>query len=236
MTMTRRFALGLAALAMTLTLAACGGGGEAEQAKAFQEFLQTRILDKKGIRMPRPTEEQRTAFGRFATDYDVIVKFNDTLSDAMGTKLPEIMRRGNVTSAALLVERRDDVAAAREALAGVNKTMESALAEANAAKEKINQPDGLKSVYDSAYAKLVSVPAATVPPVWKALDEALGVSVELADFLIANKAKFQFNGPGVQTGDAKLLAEFNEHIGAMRKAGDSVNEAQRTMRKLISGE
>ena len=45
--------------------------------------------------MPRLSEEDRKSFGRFSKDYDVIVTFNDTLTDAMGTKLPEVMRRGN---------------------------------------------------------------------------------------------------------------------------------------------
>lgn len=235
MNITRRFALTMAALTLALTLAACGGG-EAEQAKTFQDFLQTRILDKKGIRMPRPTDEQRAAFGRFAQDYDVIVKFNDTLSDAMGSKLPEIMSKGNITSLAQLADRRADLAAAREALVEVNRTMEAALAEANAAREKLSQPEGLKAVYDQAYAKLVTRPAETVPAVWKALDNALGLSHDMAAFLDVNRAKFEFNGPMAQTRDPRVLAEFNKHAEAMRGAATSINEAQQTMRKLVQGE
>lgn len=235
MALTRRFAMTLAAFAMAVALTACGGG-EADQAKAFQEFLQTRILDKKGIRMPRPTDEDRAKFGRFAADYEVIVKFNDAMSDAMGAKLPDIMRRGNIMSIAQLVERRGDVAAAREALVGVSKTMETALAEANAAKAKLNQPEPLKAVYDQAFAKLVTHPAETVPGVWRALDNALGLSLDMANFLEANRAKFEFNGPMVQTRDRKLLAEFNKRAEAMRGAAQSINEAQTTMRKLIQGE
>jgi hypothetical protein len=235
MTMTRRFALALAACALTLTLAACGGG-EAEQAKSFQDFLQTRILDKKGIRMPKPTDEQRAGFGRFAADYDIIVKFNDTMSDAMGTKVRDIMQRGNITSIAQLVERKGDVAAAREALSEVSRTMEGARAEADAARAKLNQPEPLRAVYDQAFAKLVTTPADTVPAVWRALDNALGLSLNMADFLDTNRAKFEFNGPMAQTRDPKLLEQFNVHAQAMRGAADSIREAQRTMRNLIEGE
>ena len=56
--------------------------------------------------MPRPTDEDRAKFGRFAADYDVIVKFNDAMTDAMGSKLPAIMRRGNISSVAQMVEHR----------------------------------------------------------------------------------------------------------------------------------
>lgn len=235
MTLTRRAAMTFVSFVLAFTLAGCGGG-EAEQAKSFQEFLQTRILDKKGIHMPRPTDEQRASFGRFAADYDIIVKFNDAMTDAMGNKLPDIMRRGNITSISQLVERKADVAAAKDALTGVSRAMESALADANAAHAKLNQPETLKGVYDQAYARLVTTPAETVPGVWKALDNALGLSLDMANFLDANRAKFEFNGPMAQTGDRKLLEEFNKHVEAMRGAAQSINEAQRTMRKLIEGE
>lgn len=235
MSLTRRFAMTLATLAFAVALTACGGG-EADQAKAFQEFLQTRILDKKGIRMPRPSEEDRAKFGRFAADYDVIVKFNDTMTDAMGTKLPDIMRRGNITSISQLVERRTDIAAAREALTTVSGAMQTALADAQAAQAKMTQPEAVKAVYDQAFARLVTEPAAVTGAIWPVLDTALGKSVAFAEFLAANKAKFEFNGPMASTRDAKLLAEFNTHVEALRSAGTEVNQAQNAMRKLITGE
>lgn len=235
LTLTRRIALTMAAVAVVAILTACGAD-EAGQAKAMQEFLQTRILDKKGIRMPRPTDEERAAFGRFAADYDIIVKFNDAMTDTMGQKLPGIMRRGNITSIGQLVERRADVASAREALTEVSRTMQTARGEADAARAKLTQPEPLKTVYDQTYAKLVTTPADTVPGVWRALDNALGLSLDMANFLDANKAKFEFNGPMAQTSDRKLLEEFNKHAEAMRGAATSINEAQSTMRNLINGE
>ena len=232
---TRRAFATAAVLAIATVLIACGGG-EAEQAKSFQDFLQTRILDKKGIHMPRPTDEDRAKFGRFAADYDVIVKFNDAMTDAMGSKLPAIMRRGNISSVAQMVERRDDIAAAKDELLKVDAAMRAALEEATAAKDKMNQPESLKSVYAQAFDRLVAEPAAVTGRIWPELDKALGLSLGFADFLIANKAKFEFNGPMVQTRDRKLLEEFNKHVEGMRGSASSINEAQRAMRKLISGE
>jgi hypothetical protein len=235
-TMARRIAYTLAALAVMVVLAACGGPSETENAKALQDFLQTRVLDKKGIRMPKPSDDERATFGRFAADYDVIVKFNDTMSDAMGQKLPDIMRRGNITSVAQLIERRADVAAAREALGNVSAAMSGALEAAATAKAALNQPEGLKAVYDQAFARLVTEPAAVTGKIWPEMDKALGLSVAFADFLAANKTKFEFNGPMVSTRDAKLLAEFNGHVEGMRGSAQGINEAQSAMRKLVYGE
>jgi Protein of unknown function (DUF3053) len=233
---TRRLAFAVVAAMFAGALAACGGPNEADQAKALQEFLQTRILDKKGIHMPKPNEEQKAKFGRFAADYDVIVKFNDTMSDAMGEKLPGIMRQGNITSVSQLVARRADVAAAREALSGVSATMQGALETANTAKSKLTQPEPLQAVYDQAYARLVTEPAAVTGKIWPELDKALGLTVSFADFLAANKDKFQFNGSMATTRDAKLLAEFNTHVEGMRVAAQGINQAQSDMRKLMYGQ
>ena len=45
----------LLALALPLVLAACGSK-EPEQRAAFTQFLQTRIVDKPGVRVPKLTE------------------------------------------------------------------------------------------------------------------------------------------------------------------------------------
>lgn len=119
---TRRAVLTSAALGVVMALAACGPS-EAEQAKAFENFLQTRILGKKGLRMPRLSYEERKSFGCFSSDYDIIVTFNDTLTDAMGTKLPDVMRRGNITSVSALIGRKNDIVAARDALSTLSKAI-----------------------------------------------------------------------------------------------------------------
>ena len=47
------------ALALPLLLAACGDK-EPEQRAAFTQFLQTRIIDKPGVRVPQLTAEERS--------------------------------------------------------------------------------------------------------------------------------------------------------------------------------
>ena len=46
------------ALALPLLLAACGDK-EPEQRAAFTQFLQTRIIDKPGVRVPQLTAEEK---------------------------------------------------------------------------------------------------------------------------------------------------------------------------------
>ena len=106
---------------------------------------------------------------------------------------------------------------------------------ADAARAKIKQPDGLKPVYDQVYAKLVTQPAEAVGGMLPTVEQALTKSIAFAEFLGANRAKFQFNGPMVETADTKLLAQFNAHVEGMRASSGGVNDAQRKMRALIQG-
>ncbi len=72
--LSRRAVAFVALIAVAGGLGACGGSEE-EQRKAFIQFLQTRIVDKPGVAIPRPTAQEKIAFGRYAADYDVILNF-----------------------------------------------------------------------------------------------------------------------------------------------------------------
>ena len=54
-----------------LLLAGCGGN-EGQQRAAFTEFLQTRILDKPGVHLPRLSDEDKAHFGPYADHYAII--------------------------------------------------------------------------------------------------------------------------------------------------------------------
>ena len=49
-------------VAFSFALVACGNK-EADQRKAFTTFLQTRVLDKPGLRVPVPSPEEKASFG-----------------------------------------------------------------------------------------------------------------------------------------------------------------------------
>ncbi len=67
------------ALSGALLLTGCGAS-ERSQAAALEAFLRTRVLDRQGIAVPRPTPEERQSFGRFAADYDIILAFHDQMN------------------------------------------------------------------------------------------------------------------------------------------------------------
>ena len=84
----------LLALALPLVLAACGSK-EPEQRAAFTQFLQTRIVDKPGVRVPKLTEEEKKSFGDYAAQYAVITDFNAAM-DASVKPMGNLMQKGAV--------------------------------------------------------------------------------------------------------------------------------------------
>ena len=94
----RRISLTLASIAFAaLFLAGCGGN-DGQQRAAFVSFLQTRVLDKPGVHVPRLTDEERARFGPYADQFAVITDFNKTMDQSISPKLSEAMRAGSITS------------------------------------------------------------------------------------------------------------------------------------------
>jgi hypothetical protein len=70
-----------AVLLIAFGLAACDS--EPTHRKAFIEFLQTRIVDKPGVHVPKPNAEQSAAFGPYAKHYEVITEFHAGLDQVV---------------------------------------------------------------------------------------------------------------------------------------------------------
>jgi hypothetical protein len=218
-----------------LGLAGCGPG-EAAQAAALQRFLQTRVLDRQGLAVPRPTENERSSFGRFAADYDVILAFHDRMSGAVIPGIGDVVRRGSFNRAQDFLDRRADIAAAREAMRTMAATLDGALAAAAAAKAELRQPDALKPTYDQAFARTVSTPTEVMRSVMPAADDIFAQGLAFSDFLSANRADFKLEGPVVETSKADLLEEFNRRAQGLQAAGETLLSAQRRLQVVLRGQ
>jgi hypothetical protein len=221
-------------LVFSFMLAACGSK-EAEQRAAFIEFLQTRVLDKPGLRVPTPSDEQKASFGDYAKHYAVITDFNEGMNKSVGQPMGEVMVKGALRSIADLSSRRDDLKAAKDGLAGLRKALDQQLAKADAARAQLKQPDDLKQVYDKAYEKTVSAPAATFKEVFPALDTVFDGALAVGDYLQQNKSKIQVSGSSVTVTDPAVQAELNKMLQNLNGQSAAINAAQRKMQAMVRG-
>ena len=136
------------------------GDEEATQCKAFIEFLQTRIIDNPGIHVPALTEEQMKSFGGYTQDYGILLRFNDGRDKNVSPRAQQVFHN-MMRFPSELATRRDNLADATEGMRSLRTTLDTELTSAGSAHAALKQSDELKSVYDKAYDKTVTVRAKT---------------------------------------------------------------------------
>lgn len=223
----------LLALALPLVLAACGSK-EPEQRAAFTQFLQTRIVDKPGVRVPKLTEEEKKSFGDYAAQYAVITDFNAAM-DASVKPMGNLMQKGAVRSLNDVIARRDDIKTVQTALKDMSEALAKEQAKADAARAQLKQPDDLKAVYDKAYAKTVTVPAETFREVLPQISGTLDSSLKLAEYVEAHKAQIDLSGPMPKVQDPTVLAELNKLLQELSAQAQKVQQAQTRLQAVMLG-
>jgi hypothetical protein len=219
--------------ALPLMLAACGDK-EPEQRAAFTQFLQTRIVDKPGVRVPKLTEEEKKSFGDYAAHYAIITDFNAGM-DASVKPLSGILQKGQVRSVNDIVTRREDLKSVRAGLNDMNAALKEHRAKADAAHAQLKQPEDLKAVYDKAYEKTITLPADTFGDVLPQINATYDVTLKIADYVEANKSKIDISGNSVTVTDPAVQAELNKLLQEMNAQAKNVQQAQTRLQAVIMG-
>ncbi|CAB3651853.1 DUF3053 domain-containing protein [Achromobacter mucicolens] len=219
--------------ALPLMLAACGDK-EPEQRAAFTQFLQTRIVDKPGVRVPKLTEEEKKSFGDYAAHYAIITDFNAGM-DASVKPLSGILQKGQVRSVNDIVTRREDLKSVRAGLNDMNAALKEHRAKADAAHAQLKQPEDLKAVYDKAYEKTITLPADTFGDVLPQINATYDVTLKIADYVEANKSKIEISGNSVTVTDPAVQAELNKLLQEMNAQAKNVQQAQTRLQAVIMG-
>lgn len=233
MTLRNRFLVALC-LGVAVLLAGCGSKEPAQRA-AFIEFLQTRILDKQGLRVPKLTEEEKTRLGEYTGHYAVIADFNSGMDAAVGKPMNELISKGQIRSIGDVIARRGDLKTVQDGMVALRTALDKQQATADQARAALKQPDDLKAVFDKAYERTVTTPAATFREVFPAIDATLAQTLRIAEFLDRNAARVKISGTTVQVSDAATLAEFNTMAQALQQRGAELQNAQRKLQAMVRG-
>jgi hypothetical protein len=225
---------GRLAAVLLIAIGAIGCDNEPSQRKTFIEFLQTRILDKPGVHVPKPTTDQTTALGPYAKHYEIITEFNAGL-DHVVTKPLQHALEAAPRSLDQLAPRRKEIAEIRGGMSGIRAALDKQLATADAAHAGLKQPDDLKPVYDSAYDRDVTQPAKAFAEIFPDVDEATNAILALADFLDKHSDKIKVNGPMLQLADPALQPQLRSLIDALRARQEAVQKAQQRLRSVAHG-
>ncbi|MDX3988132.1 DUF3053 domain-containing protein [Achromobacter sp. LC458] len=219
--------------ALPLVLAACGDK-EPEQRAAFIQYLQTRIVDKPGVRVPKLTDEEQKSFGDYAAHYAVITDFNAGM-DASVKPLSGIIQKGALRSLNDIVTRREDMKAAQQSLSDMGVALKDQQTKADAAHAQLKQPADLKTVYDKAYEKTVSLPADTFRDVLPQLNATFDSGLKIADYVEAHKAQIEISGPIVKVNDPAVQTELNQLLQNLNEQAKNLQQAHTRMQALMLG-
>lgn len=231
--LSQRFFSFFLTLLLGVVLAGCSS--EASDRKTFIEFLQTRIIDKPGLNVPRLTAQEEKSFGQYGQHFAVIRDFNGALDTKVATPMGALMSKGMPRNIAELMNRRADLAAMKTITTTLRTSIDTELGKADAARAALKQPADLKVVYDKAYARTVTEPAASVKQVLPAVEDVLASAEKLAAHLDANKASVEIKGSSIAISDPAVLAQANVLMTQMGEKSEAIMAAQRKMTSLLSG-
>ena len=223
-----------AALLLVIGLFACGDG-EATQRNAFIQFLQTRIIAKPGIHVPKLTAEETAAFGDYARHYAVIADFNGKLDQAVSKPLQRAIEAGAPRSLDEIVARRNDIAAVNAGFAQMRAALDRELAAADAAHAALKQPDDLKPVFDAAYERDVTRPAQAMIDIFPDVDDATKGILALADFLTQHRDKVKIEGSMIRVNDPLLQRPLSVLVDSLRTKQEAIQKAKQRLHAVAVG-
>jgi hypothetical protein len=224
-----------ASLALIVSVASCGADEPAER-KAFMKFLQTYVLDKPGVHVPKPTDADIKSFGIYADHYTVITKFTaDPEMMAISGEMGKAIQAGAPRSLQEVVDRRQDVQVVRESMAKLRGALDQKLAGAEAARDALKQPADLKAVFAAAFDRDVGDPARAFRNALPVVDEALAGVQRVAAFIVSNPKGVTISGSTVQVNDPKLRTELNALLEGMNAKSQQLQDHQRRLRVVLTG-
>lgn len=224
----------LACLLATLLLSACGPS-EGDQRKAFIGFLQTEILARSGMRLPRPDAEKLKSFGDYAGHYAVIQRFHERMNTTVAKPMQEATTKGLPRSLEEVVSRKAEIAAVRAGFGQMRAALDAAVAAADSERAGLKQPEDLAKVYGATYARLVSEPAATFREVFPVTDESFAAILALAELIEANRNAIRISGSQIDVRNPALRTKVQAAIGAMGARQSAMTAAQQKLRQSVYG-
>jgi hypothetical protein len=236
MSAINRRAAGFVLLGLLVTALAACGDSEADQRKAFIDFLQTRIVNKAGVHVPNPTSEDTRSFGAYAAHYAIITDFaGNPEMVGIGKKMETVVGKVSVNSVQEFVDHRVEFRTVVDELAKIREIMNRELAKANTAHAALKQPDDLKVVYDKAFDKDVTAPVTGFSEVLPLVDKIATASLKLGDYIDAHRDKVVMAGRSVGGKDAQTQKDISALLKDVSAYRPQFQDAQNRLRATLYG-
>jgi uncharacterized protein (DUF2267 family) len=220
-------------ISVALALSACSGK-EPQQRRAFANLLQAR-LSAEGSPAVSLSPAEASAIGGYADDYAVISDFQLSLRDDVETRFRDLMNEGRKAADVGPVARRGALAQARDAAVALAQLLRDDLAKAEAGKAALELPADLKPIYDKAFEKNVSDPAAAFLEVLPTVGQTFAADVAIADFIAAHPGQLEVSGTVILVHDPSIQGQLNQLIDELNEKSRQISAVQGKLQAVING-
>ena len=230
----RRLAALVAVTILTLATAGCLDN-EPQQRRAFIAFLQTRIIDKPGLHIPIMSDKDVAELGPYADHYRIMNGFHHNVDASISKDLATAMQIGSPRSLEDLRNHRDLLPVLKSGMSKMNDDLDRAQAEADAKHKALKQPPDLKAVYDIAYDRMVTRPAAVFREIVPIITGFLPAIEELAAYLDDHRDTITFRAGSPVVTDPAIRTRLAALMEAAGKAADAAEDGKVKLRAMVEG-
>jgi len=230
----RRFSTLAIACVLALALSGCLDN-EPQQRRAFIAFLQTRIIDKPGLHIPIMSDKDIADLGPYADHYRVMNGFHHNVDASISKDLATAMQIGTPRSLEDLRNHREILPVLKSGISKMNADLDRSEADADAKHKALKQPPDLKAVYDVAYDRMVTKPAAVFREIVPIITGFLPAIENLAAYLDEHRDTITFRGGSPVVTDPAIRAKLTALMEAAGKAADASEEGKRKLRAMAEG-
>ncbi len=224
----RRVLMPLIAFGLLFQLSACGDN-DAEQRKAFTDFLQNTAM-RSGENLPSLSEDQKQKFGHYVSDYAILYGFSQQFNHVVESGIkPVTDELSAIHSAQDYLTHRDTLRQASEGLSVLAQQLQTAHSQADSSKAGLKQPEELKTVYDNIYNQVVTQPANATAVLLPGLQALSQSAVQTGDFLQQQGTRVTFNGAAVQFPTQDQVTQYNNLMNSLRDNAAVLSQAQRAI-------
>lgn len=223
-----RACLLLTAALAALPLVGCRDN-EPERRAAFIEFLDTKIVNKKGVSLPELTDAEKNAFGDYADHYAILQRFQKTMSEEAASNAREMLALAELEDLAAVAEEERSLRKAASEAEKLRARVLELRAKADAGKAKLAQPEDLVRAYSAAYGKIVTAPAEASAAAFDAVGKVFEATLALLDFINAHSRDLEISGKSINVRNPALMGELNEKLDAVRGRASALRKAYAAM-------
>ncbi|SBW05597.1 putative Lipoprotein [uncultured delta proteobacterium] len=225
-----------AALLLALFLpafAGCSKENEPEERRAFITFLTENITARKGVTLPEISRKEEKSFGKYAGHYALLASFQKDLARETGKNAGELLALTAFEDLEAVSKAGSSLKKAAKEADTLRKIVEDLRAKADKEKAKLPLPGDLAPVYNAAYDKVVSQPAAASANMFSSVREAFAAILDLLDFIDTHSRDMEIQGRNINLKNIGLKDELDAKMAAVREKALELGEAYAEMMRTM---